>query len=342
MASLYKVPAFLLRGLTQFTRGGFDRHAQSFHPDDIPPSLRGRGFVVTGANSGIGFATADGLARLGATVHLVCRNEDRGRAALQKLQTAHPDATVVLHVADLATPSSWFTLAQSLQHQQTAPLFAIVLNAGNTYAARETLEDGMEANFTVNVVAQYALARLLIPLLQTSPASDRPRVIFVSSGGMLTEPLELDNMQCEKDKKFDGVRAYAKNKRAQVHMAEALASQHDGVLFFSDHPGWVDTELLARGMPAFHRFAQKRLRSPEQGADVNIWLSACTQAALDREGIQSGDFVFDRKKAAKHLSLCSPPSPQIVEAMAIRLEAIFSHLRESDSSTRSIVLAHSC
>lgn len=85
-----------------FDRSGFERHARRFVAADTRVSMQGKTALVTGANSGLGFATARGLAALGATVHLLCRDEGRGRAALDALTRELPSADLHLHRLDVS------------------------------------------------------------------------------------------------------------------------------------------------------------------------------------------------------------------------------------------------
>lgn len=117
---------------------------------------------------------------------------------------------------------------------------------------------------------------------------------------MLTEPLIVDDLQAKKER-FDGMKQYARNKRQQVALVEYWSKKYAdrNILFFSMHPGWVDTPVVQESMPQFYRTMKSRLRTPEQGADTVVWLTCSPH--LGKE--VSGEFFFDRTIAAKHLPL---------------------------------------
>ena len=87
----------------------------------------------------------------------------------------------------------------------------------------------------------------------------RPRVITVSSGGMLTNKLDADDLQCEK-KSFDGTMVYAQNKRQQIVMTEKWAKKYEKIQFTTMHPGWADTPAVRSAMPSFYEKMKDKLR----------------------------------------------------------------------------------
>lgn len=107
MAGLLRTTFFLSKGLRDFTRGGYQRAAKGFDNAamDKPDSLRGLSAIVTGANQGLGFQTSVELARRGATLYMVCRNEERGRAAVEKVRQDSGNADVHLKVGCCCWPA---------------------------------------------------------------------------------------------------------------------------------------------------------------------------------------------------------------------------------------------
>jgi NAD(P)-dependent dehydrogenase (short-subunit alcohol dehydrogenase family) len=114
---------------------------------------------------------------------------------------------------------------------------------------------------------------------------------------MYTQRLELDDPQWEQ-RDYDGVRAYAETKRAQVVLSElwAEALAEDGTTVNSMHPGWADTPGVARSLPLFHRTTGLVLRSPAEGADTIVWLAASPAA-----GRATGRLFFDRQPRRAYL-----------------------------------------
>ncbi|XP_015247691.1 PREDICTED: dehydrogenase/reductase SDR family member 12 [Cyprinodon variegatus] len=192
-------------------------------------------------------------------------------------------------------------------------LHVLINNAGCMVNQRELTEEGLEKNFATNTLGTYILTTALIPALKKV---EDPRVITVSSGGMLTQKLNVSDLQFEKGS-FDGTMAYAQNKRQQVILTERWASQHKEIHFSSMHPGWADTPAVQSSMPSFHAKMQSKLRTEAMGADTVVWL-AVSAAAIKQP---SGLFFQDRKPVATHLPLAySRGSPQDEEQLLTALE----------------------
>ncbi|GLY50237.1 SDR family NAD(P)-dependent oxidoreductase [Lentzea sp. NBRC 102530] len=252
--------------------------------DDLP-SLRGRRAVVTGAASGIGKATALGLARLGADVVLVVRDELKGATARADVLAAVPGATVVVRHCDLSNLASVREFASSLEFDRVDVL---VHNAGVLPSERTETSDGHELTFATHVVGPLLLTDLLRPKLAGG------RVIFVSSGGMYTQRLPVDDPEYRSGT-YRGATAYARTKRMQVTLAPLLTSRYaqDEIAVHAMHPGWADTPGVASSLPGFHRLTKTFLRTPEEGADTILWLAATAQPA--------GRFWHDRRERPTHL-----------------------------------------
>lgn len=147
----------------------------------------------------------------------------------------------------------------------------LINNVGVMLNKAELTPEGFEKNFATNILGQYYLTTLMLPTLkQTKPLS---RVINVSSGGMLTQPLILDDYFMNKD--FDGTKQYARNKRQIVAVTEYFARLYtkENVFFYSMHPGWVDTDGVRTSMPDFHKKFEKDLRPISQGIDTIDFLA---------------------------------------------------------------------
>ncbi|XP_053142019.1 dehydrogenase/reductase SDR family member 12 isoform X2 [Hemicordylus capensis] len=249
--------------------------------------------MITGANSGIGKATVKEIAKRGGTVHLVCRNKDRAEEAKKEITTETSNQNVFVHILDMSNPRGIWEFAEQFKKQHR--LNVLINNAGCMINKRELTEDGLEKNFATNTLGTYILTTVLLPLLEKE---DDPRVITVSSGGMLVQKLNISDLQSE-NVAFDGTMVYAQNKRQQVVLMEQLAKAHPSIHFSSMHPGWADTPAVRSSMPDFYEKMKNRLRTEAQGADTVVWLAV--SAAASRQA--SGQFFQDRQPVSTHLPL---------------------------------------
>jgi NAD(P)-dependent dehydrogenase (short-subunit alcohol dehydrogenase family) len=274
-----------------FDRTGFQAHALGFDPDDLAVDLSGRRALISGANSGIGFESALGLADLGAEVVLMCRSRERGEKAAEEIQARTGSRRVSLECLDVSDLTAVREVGARLA---SGPVDVLIHNAGVLPDTRVETKDGLELTFATHVAGPHLLTRLLRPALERS---DDARVIWVSSGGMYTRRLNLEDPQWKR-RRYDGVIAYAETKRAQVVLAELWAEvlADTSVRVYSMHPGWADTPAVASSLPRFRRVMQALLRTPAEGADTVVWLAASRRA---REW--NGRFFFDRAPRRTHL-----------------------------------------
>ncbi|XP_054978238.1 dehydrogenase/reductase SDR family member 12 isoform X8 [Sorex araneus] len=279
-------------------RSGYEAAAQHFSPEDLDVQVSGRAFLVTGANSGLGKATALEIAKRGGTVHLVCRDAARSEAAQTEILRESGNQNIFLHIVDLSDPKEIWKFVENFKQEHT--LNVLINNAGCMVNKREITEDGLEKNFATNTLGIYILTVALIPVLEK--AQD-PRVVTVSSGGMLVQKLSTLDLQWERAA-FDGTMVYAQNKRQQVVMTEQWARVHPTIHFSAMHPGWADTPGVRQAMPGFHARFKDRLRTAAQGADTVLWLALAAAASKQPSGL----FFQDRKPVPKHLPLARTSS----------------------------------
>ena len=274
-----------------FDRSGFLRHREDFEAGDLEVDLTSKRILVTGANSGLGRSCAHSLAALGAEVGLLCRSRERGERALEDIRFATGNTRVFLELVDVSSLDSVRQLARRLGD---APVDVLIHNAGVLPPERRLTDDGLELTWATNVVGPFLLTELLLPSLRRSPAA---RVVNVTSGGMYTQRLDLEDVYWAR-KDFDGVVAYAQTKRAEVVLTEMWAERlrDDRIDVNSMHPGWADTPAVREALPRFWRLTKDRLRSPRQGADTMVWLAACE--SLQGE---TGKLFFDRREVEAHL-----------------------------------------
>ncbi|XP_060900575.1 dehydrogenase/reductase SDR family member 12-like [Labrus mixtus] len=312
--SLYRNTVWFLTGIHQFTRKGYEAAATHFEPQDLNVSVVGRSFMITGANSGIGKATAMAIAKRGGTVHMVCRNSDKAEEAREDIIHESGNTEVHVHILDMSETGKVWEFGEAFKMQYPS-LNVLINNAGCMVHKRELTTEGLEKNFATNTMGTYILTQTLIPLLEKSRD---PRVITVSSGGMLVQKLRVDDLQSEKAH-FDGVMAYAQNKRQQVVLTRQWAKANPNIHFSVMHPGWVDTPAVASSMPQFHKMMGDRLRSVEQGADTVVWLALCRASARSR----SGQFFQDRCPIPAHLRLAwTRSSAEAIQSFMSQLETL--------------------
>lgn len=291
--SLYRNTVWFLKGLREYTKGGYEAAAKHFAAEDLQIDVTGRSYMITGANSGIGKAAALAIAKKGGVIHLVCRNKDRAEEAQKEIIAGSGNQSVSVHLLDMSNPKEIVEFAEKFKSENR--LHVLVNNAGCMVNDRELTEDGIEKNFATNVLGTYILTTALLPALEKE---DDARVVTVSSGGMLVQKLDVLDLQFEKGT-FDGTMAYAQNKRQQVILTEQWAKALPKVHFSVMHPGWADTPAVRTSMPDFYEKMKNRLRTEEQGADTVVWLAVSPAATK----LPSGLFFQDRKPVSTHLPL---------------------------------------
>jgi NAD(P)-dependent dehydrogenase (short-subunit alcohol dehydrogenase family) len=294
-----------------FDRNGFKRHERQFDPEEQHRNLSGRNFLITGSNSGIGFAATEQLGRRGAHVLLACRSTERGEAAVETLRSRVPTGSFELRQVDMADLSSVKRLSKTIG----APLHGLIHNAGNMLDEYQTTAEGIEYITSLHVVGPHHLSLGLQKQLEAGAHSGGARIIFVSSGGMYTQGLKASEL-FHPSKPYDGMRHYAHTKRAQVVLAQQMHGRLSplGVAVHSMHPGWVDTAAVRRAMPKFTAATKWILRSPNQGADTISWL-----AGYDGDIDQESGFWFDRKKAPLFMTKRASVPPVEIQRMMQRL-----------------------
>ena len=276
--------------LLSFNRSGYLRHSAQFDPSDLSVDLTSRRIAVTGANSGIGEATARALANRGAHVLMLCRSKERGEAARAAIVRDTGNDSIELVLVDMSTLDSVRAAALSIGGK---PLDALIHNAGVLPNERQITPDGNELTLATNLLGPFLMSTLLAPELASGGGG---RLLFVTSGGMYPTRLSMKDFQQERAP-FDGVKAYSRTKRAQVVMTEQLAQrfQNTNVVVHSMHPGWADTPAVASSIPTFHKVMSSMLRTPAEGADTLIWLAISAQALRS-----TGALWFDRRPVATH------------------------------------------
>jgi NAD(P)-dependent dehydrogenase (short-subunit alcohol dehydrogenase family) len=213
--------------------------------DQIAPQ-QGQTVIVTGANSGIGFHTASGLAAAGAHVVMACRDTEKAAAAAEKILDTHPNAAVAIATLDLADLSSVNTFADDfLGHHKQLDL--LINNAGvMAFPQRRATADGFEMQFGTNHLGHFALTARLMPALLASPA---PRVVSVSSIAHKKGSIHFNDLNWQQE--YQSWPAYNQSKLANLMFALELhrRSQLAGskLISVAAHPGVAKTNIVANG-----------------------------------------------------------------------------------------------
>ena len=231
--------------------------------------------MVTGANSGIGKATALGLAQMGATVVMVCRNQSKGEEAQNEIKEKSENDAIDLMLADLSSQESIYRLAENVQ-QHYQQLHVLINNAGVANLSRRETVGGLEMTFAVNYLAPFLLTNLLLDKLKTSAPA---RIVNVSSGSHQSGYIKMDDLELEKGYRL--MRAYGQSKLALVLFTYELARrlQGAGVTANCLHPGFVATNIGQNGVGSVGRSIVKLIFSrlgisPEEGAKTSIYLAS--------------------------------------------------------------------
>jgi NAD(P)-dependent dehydrogenase (short-subunit alcohol dehydrogenase family) len=236
--------------------------------------MAGRICVVTGATRGIGRATAEGLARRGAKLILVCRRKEDGEAVSREIGAKYsviPDVVT----ADLSSQASIRRAAGDLQ-QRYPRLHVLINNAGVIPRRREVTVDGLEMQLAVNHLAYFLLTNLLLPQLKAGAPS---RIINVSSGAHTHAAMDFDDLQAERS--YDPKEVYSRSKLANVLFTYELARrlQGTGVTANCLNPGVVATGMLAdyMGVAPGEGAASTFGAKPEEGAETSIYLASSAE-----------------------------------------------------------------
>ena len=256
--------------------------------------MTGKVCIVTGANTGIGKETALGLARLGATVVMVCRDRARAETAQREIKQNSGNRQVELMLCDFSSQNSIRQFAQDFK-QQYERLDVLVNNAGVVLRVRSLTEDGLESTFAINHLGYFLVTNLLLDILKMSAPS---RIINVSSVAHRFGKLDINGWPTGRD--YSSFGAYANSKLANVLFTYELARRLEGSGVTANclHPGGVGTNLY-RGLPKFLQALIKLVTiGPERGARTSIFLASSPEV----EGITGKYFVRSRQQESSEAS----------------------------------------
>lgn len=244
--------------------------------------MHGKTVLVTGASTGIGLAMAAELARLGASVVMVSRDPERGKAAQRRVAEVPDAPTPVFLAADLSSQASVRRLAGAIR-DRTDRLDVLIHNAGAAFPKRVLTEDGIERTLAVNHLAPFLLTHLLLDLVRAAPSG---RVITVT-GELHSGSIDFDDLGLER--RYHFLRAYALSKAANIMFTYELARRSSGTRVTANcfSPGPTVTNF-GRGAPGLLGSMSRLVRAagylhiantPEQGARMGIALASSPEFA---------------------------------------------------------------
>ena len=259
--------------------------------------LAGRTFLVTGANAGIGYATAQDLATRGGRVHLACRSPEKGRAAVAAIAAASGNDQVRFLRLDLADLSSVRQAAQEFA-ALGEPLHVLINNAG-VGGQRGRTSGGFELHFGVNHLGHFALTQALLPVLMAAAPA---RIVNVASDAHYqAKGIDFDALR-HRTKGITGLPEYAVSKLCNVLFAAELARRlaGTGVTAYSLHPGVVASQIWRRVPWPARQLVTRRMLTIEQGARTSLYCATSPEVAGD-----SGRY-YDRCREAEPSCVATP------------------------------------
>lgn len=259
-----------------------------FTDQDIPDQT-GRTFVVTGANTGLGFEAAKALAAHNARVVIACRSSQKAEAARDNILAEHPDADLAVVELDLSSLASVRQAAGELAKEQR--LDVLVNNAGIMVPPYELTSDGFESQFGVNHLGPFALTGLLLDKIRATPGA---RIVSTASIAHYRGRIYFDDINAEH--RYNAVHRYAQSKIANLYFAyelqRRLTAAGDETLSVAAHPGIADTELsryLPKSLMMMAPLFRPLFNTPAEGA----WPTLC---AATSEEVQGGEYYGPSKR----------------------------------------------
>ena len=274
--------------------------------------------LITGANAGLGLATATGLARSGRDVVLAVRNQAKGDEAADRIRASVPGAEVRVMLVDLASLESIRAFATAFT-AAIPRLEVLVNNAGVTMKDRRVTADGFEMTFGVNHLGHFLLTNLLEPPLAAADGTARVVVVASDAHKFARRGLDFDDLNAERRYRF--MYAYGASKLANMLFMRELARRWKdrGVTVNAVHPGFVATRLARDGDggplgDAVMTLAKPFARTPEKGARTAIRVATAPELA----GV-TGEYFVNEK-------IAKPAATALDDAAALRLWRVSADL----------------
>lgn len=246
--------------------------------------------IITGANSGIGKATALALANLGATVVMISRNKEKGLAALNEIKEKTKNPNVELLIADMSIQKEIRRVASEII-KKYPKIDILINNAGEIVGKYSETVDGIETTFATNHLGYFILTNLLLDNIK---AAKNPRIINVASEAERSGDIYFENLNLKGE--YSPYKAYCQSKLANIiftyELARRLKSTNISVNCM--HPGVVSTNFgkgLGGMFGSAYSLGKPFMKSPEKGAETVVWLAT----SPDVEGI-TGKYFYDKKE----------------------------------------------
>lgn len=274
-------PGYLRTGLA------LRRRLPTWPADPEVGALRDKVVAVTGATSGLGLATAEGVLRLGGDLRMVVRDVAKAESLAQDLRARIPHGSIAIDRCDLGDLDD---VRRFVDELETDRVDVLVHNAGAMPQSRTESSQGHELTMALHVLGPVLMTELLRSRLSGG------RVVMVTSGGMYGQKLRDDDPEYLRGD-YTGTAAYARSKRAQVELLPVLDARWagEGVSVHATHPGWADTPGVVDSLPTFHKLTGPLLRDAAGGADTTVWLAAT-------EPVPAGGRLWhDRRPRPTHL-----------------------------------------
>ena len=232
------------------------------------PDMRGKICLVTGSSSGLGKATAMGLAQLGATVILGCRDKQRGEAALTEIRTASGNQLVEMMLIDLSLQHSVRSMVAGFEKRYDH-LDVLINNAGIFKNRRVVTADGLETMFATNHLGPFLLTNLLLEKLKSSASA---RILSITAPS--TTPLNFADLQGEK--KFNAYTAFGASKMCNLLFTYELARRLGGTHITANaiHPGLVKSGIMKEAAPPIRWFTYLISTAPQKAAATPIYYAS--------------------------------------------------------------------
>ena len=226
--------------------------------------------IITGANSGIGKATAKGLAKLGATIILVSRNHTRGERTLAELKRTTGSNKFYLFISDLSSQKSILDFAVEIKSKFSC-IDILINNAGAYFSKRHITVDGIEATFAVNYLSRFLLTNLI---LDNILASKQGRIITVSGEYHRKSRINFEDLEYSNN--YSAFKALSQARLADILFVYELSRRLKNSRVTSNclHPGFVATNIINNDPDSslMKRIVYKSispfLKNPEEGAET--------------------------------------------------------------------------